>query len=226
MPNVPDLAVTRHPRIRDQVVSILRGAIVNLDFKPGQVLIERELCERTGASRPSVREALRQLEVEGLVESKNGLGTVVRKLTASEIENVYEIRAELEGLAARLFVERATDENRSHLRAALDELRVATGEGLGRSAEILDAQNRFYSALFTGAVNPLLEQLIQGLQVRVAQLRATTLQAEGRAEESLAEFERIVQAVESGRPDAAERAAVTHVQRAAQVMQTPEKDTA
>jgi DNA-binding GntR family transcriptional regulator len=218
MSNVPDLAVTRHPPIRDQIAAILRTAIINLDFKPGQVLIERELCERTGASRPSVREALRQLEAEGLVESKNGRGTVVRELTPYEIENVYEIRAELEGLGARLFSERASDEQRSELRAALAQLSTATAAGLGHSADILTAQARFYRAVFMGAANPLLEQLVQGLQVRVAQLRATTLMAPGRAEESLAEFERIVEAIEDRAAAKAEAAAVLHVQRAAEVM--------
>jgi DNA-binding GntR family transcriptional regulator len=223
MSDIPDLAVTRHPPIRDQIASILRTAIINLDFKPGQVLIERELCERTGASRPSVREALRQLEAEGLVESKNGRGTVVRTLTATEIENVYEIRAELEGLGARLFSERASDRDRTELKDALDQLRDATSEGLGQSAGILTAQSRFYGVLFTGAANPLLEQLVQGLQVRVSQLRATTLLAPGRAEESLAEFEQIVRAIEMNDPMAAEQAAVVHVRRAAEVMRSVEE---
>lgn len=224
MSNVPDLAVTRHPPIRDQVAAILRNAIVNLDFAPGQVLIERELCDRTGASRPSVREAIRQLEAEGLVESKNGRGTIVRVLTPDEIENVYEIRAQLEGLAASLFSQRASKEQRAALRRALGELRKATGGGIKNSAGILGAQSAFYTVLFSGASNPLLEQLIEGLQVRIAQLRATTLAAPGRAIESLAEFAEIADAVDAGDAQAAERAAFQHVQRAADVMRLAKSD--
>jgi len=218
MSNSPSLAVTRHPPIRDQIASILRNAIINLDFAPGQVLVERDLCERTGASRPSVREALRQLEAEGLVESRNGRGTVVRVLSATEIADLYEVRAELEGFATRLFSQRATDEQRSGLREAVTALAGATDSGEGRSPRILAAQQTFYSILFAGAGNPLLEQVVQGLQVRVAQLRATTLTASGRAEQSLAEFERIMSAIEAGEAGEAERAAVEHVQKAAQVM--------
>ena len=101
------MAVTRHPSIRDQIATTLRRAIADLELTPGQLLVERELTELTGASRPSVREALRQLEAEGLVHSRNGRGTYVRVLTLPDAQDVYEVRAQLEGLAARLFCERA-----------------------------------------------------------------------------------------------------------------------
>jgi DNA-binding GntR family transcriptional regulator len=218
MTNSPSLAVTRHPPIRDQIASILRNAIINLDFAPGQVLVERDLCERTGASRPSVREALRQLEAEGLVESRNGRGTIVRVLSDREVADLYEVRAELEGFATRLFSIRASDDQRAALRAALAELEEATASGEGRSPRILTAQQVFYGVLFDGAGNPLLEQLVQGLQVRVAQLRATTLTAPGRAEESFREITEIVAAIDAGDAAEAERVAVAHVQNAARVM--------
>lgn len=215
-----DLTVRRHPPIREQVASVLRNAIINADFRPGEVLIERELCERTGASRPSVREALRQLEAEGLVESRNGRGAVIRVLSPQEIENVYEIRAELEGLGARLFCERASDALRGQLKIALETLTAATGGGIERSGEILAAQRDFYGLLFAGAENPLLDQLVQGLQGRIAQLRAATLSVPGRAEESLAEFARVVQAIEEGDPVRAEAEAVEHIRHAAAVMRS------
>ena len=215
-----DLSVHRHPPIREQVANILRHAIVNLDFRPGELLIERELCERTGASRPSVREALRQLEAEGLVESRNGRGTIVRVLSPQEVENVYEVRAELEGLGARLFCERASAAHRDQLRQALQALTAATGGGVANSAEILAAQYDFYSVLFAGAQNQLLDQLVQGLQGRVAQLRASTLSFPGRAEESSAEFARVVQAIDEGDAVRAEVAAVEHVRAAGAVMKS------
>ncbi|MEV1130478.1 GntR family transcriptional regulator [Agromyces sp. NPDC049794] len=218
MSQSPSLAVTRHPPIRDQIAAILRNAIVNLDFTPGQVLVERDLCERTGASRPSVREALRQLEAEGLVESRNGRGTIVRVLTPREVDDLYEVRAQLEGFATRLFSTRATPDQRRKLHEALTELERATTSGADRSPRILAAQNIFYGTLFEGAGNPLLEQVIQGLQVRVAQLRATTLTAPGRAEQSYREFVQIVDAVDAGDEAEAERVAVEHVRNAARVM--------
>jgi DNA-binding GntR family transcriptional regulator len=211
------MAVTRHPPIRDQIASTLRAAIVNLDFKPGQLLIERDLCERTGASRPSVREALRQLEAEGLVESHNGKGTVVRVLTVQEATDVYEVRAELEGLAARLFCERADDAQHGALQEAIERLRAVVNEG-GDSSAILDAQKVFYLVLFTGAGNTFLDDTVRGIQVRVSQLRAMTLSVPGRLAESLAEFEEIATEVGNKRATAAQRAASRHVKRAAAVM--------
>jgi GntR family transcriptional regulator, trigonelline degradation regulator len=210
------MAVTRHPPIRDQIASILRNAIVNLDFQPGQLLVERELCEITGASRPSVREALRQLEAEGLVESRNGRGTMVRVLGVDEVHDLYDVRAELEGLAARRFAERASDDERARLAAALTDLATATASG--SSAAILAAQGAFYAALFAGARNPLLNQMVQGLQVRVAQLRALTLTVPGRAEASGAEFGQIGAALAASDAEAAYRAAVEHVRAAGEVM--------
>jgi len=211
-----NMAVTRHPPIRDQIASILRAAIVNLDFLPGQLLVERELCELTGASRPSVREALRQLEAEGLVESRNGRGTMVRVLGVEEVAHLYEVRAELEGLAAELFTRRADDTTLARLETAVDELAVATDAGA--SAGILDAQRAFYAALFEGAGNPLLDQMAQGLQVRLAQLRALTLTVPGRAEESLKEFQEMGSAIAKRDADAARRTTAAHVRRAGTVM--------
>ena len=210
------MTVTRHPPIRDQIASILRAAIVNLDFEPGQLLVERELCELTGASRPSVREALRQLEAEGLVESRNGRGTMVRVLSVDEVQHLYEVRAELEGLASRLFSERADGAQKQALQAAVAQLREATSAG--GSVAILAAQGEFYTALFAGAGNPVLDHVVQGLQVRVAQFRALTLTVPGRAEESLREFDLIADAIASGDPDAAHRTAAAHVQAAGTVM--------
>lgn len=210
------MAVTRHPPIRDQIASILRTAIVSLEFAPGQLLVERELCELTGASRPSVREALRQLEAEGLVESRNGRGTIVRVLSTDEVEQLYEVRAELEGLGAALFTQRSSAADRTALSAALDALDLATSTG--DSAAVLGAQGAFYGALFRGANNAVLDQMFQGLQVRLAQLRAVTLTVPGRAEESRREFHEIGSAIAIGDPEAARRAAVEHVRRAGVVM--------
>ncbi|MFC5502455.1 GntR family transcriptional regulator [Lysinimonas soli] len=212
-----DMAVTRHPPIRDQIAVVIRNAIVNLDLRPGQLLIERELCEMTGASRPSVREALRQLEAEGLVESQNGRGTIVRTLSAEEAANIYEVRAELEGFAARLFCERADETLQARIADAVQMMERANDGDLD-AASILAAQRSFYQALFEGAGNPLLDQLVQGLQVRIAQLRAMTLEVPGRPRDSLEEFQSLARELSARRRGAAQKVATAHVRRAAQAM--------
>jgi len=91
--------------LRRQVVDELRHSIISGRLRPGARLVERELIAMMGVSRTVIREALRQLESEGLVAMIPNKGPVVRELTLVEAKDLYSIRAVLEGLAARLFVE-------------------------------------------------------------------------------------------------------------------------
>jgi len=205
--------VQRHAPIREQVASILRTAIVELEFLPGEVLVERELCELTSASRPSVREALRQLESEGLVESRNGKGTIVSSLTQPQAQQLYELRAELEGMAAERFIERASDEQRTALRDALT--RIAEAAVKDDHGVVRRANDAFYKVLIEGAGNVFLSETLGGLQRRVSHFRALTMRSPGRAAESAAELTRLVEAVEAGDAAAARRLAIDHVAAAA-----------
>lgn len=206
--------VQRHAPIREQVAAIIRDAIVEMRLKPGQLLIERQLCEMTSASRPSVREALRQLQAEGLVESLNGRGTMVASISRELAGSVYEARAELEGLAAELFAERGTPEQVAELRALVDALTASVRAGESTKA-ILAEKNKFYEVLFRGAGNPILIQLIGMLQRRVSMLRAQTLNQPGRPEQSLAEIQELFAALEARDPQRARKAATHHVKQAA-----------
>ncbi|WP_432927853.1 GntR family transcriptional regulator [Microbispora sp. CA-135349] len=212
-----EMQVQRHAPIREQVAAILRQAIVDMRLKPGQLLIERELCELTSASRPSVREALRQLQAEGLVESVNGRGTIVSVVTPGQARQVYEVRANLEGLAARLFTQYASDEQREALRTVM----AALSESVSREDEpaaIMAVKNRFYDVLFEGSRNEVLQQLVQSLHRRVTQLRARTLASAGRPAQSAAEIKAIVDAIEARDADMADLAARRHVLAAAAVI--------
>jgi GntR family transcriptional regulator, trigonelline degradation regulator len=212
-----DMQVQRHAPIREQVANILRDAIVGQRLAAGQLLVERELCEMTSASRASVREALRQLQAEGLVESHNGRGTCVTVISTATARQVYQVRVPLEGLAARLFAETASDEDRAAFRKAVALLAEETEQGAD-AATLLKAKSRAYDILFRGCGNPVLHQTVQTLQHRVTRLRALTLAQEGRAERSVAEVRAIVEAVDAHDGDAAQAAATAHVEQAARVM--------
>ena len=205
--------VQRQAPIREQVANILREAIVERRLEPGQLLVEGQLCAMTSASRPSIREAFRQLEAEGLVESQNGRGTVVAVVTPEMAAQVYQVRAELEGLAAELFVANASDQQRAELRAAVAEVESAVHED-GSASAVLTAKNQIYEVIFAGAGNPVLHQLLGVLQRRVTQLRALTLAQPGRPEASVAEVKDILAAVEANDPRAARLAAARHVDQA------------
>jgi DNA-binding GntR family transcriptional regulator len=212
--------VQRHAPIREQVAAIIRDAIVNMELLPGQVLIERELCEMTSASRPSVREALRQLESEGLLESRTGRGTVVAAPTRHQATQLYEVRAELEGMAAALFTKRAdADARRAFLEAFVEVEGAATttpGGAASAGTAMLAAKVELYQIMVDGADNEILRELVGGLLRRVTQLRALTMSTEGRMEKSLEEIRAIVNAVVEGDADRAREAAIHHVEQAAQ----------
>src|ERR1700761_7225303 len=118
--------------LRREIETRLRSAITGGRFQTGERLVERELCEMLGVSRPSLREALRQLEAEELVTLVPNRGPIVSEVSIDEAREIYEVRAMLEGLAARLFVRRASNADIAALRKALHELKKAAS---GQSAE-------------------------------------------------------------------------------------------
>jgi DNA-binding GntR family transcriptional regulator len=208
------LKVERTPApVRAQVLDNLRQAILDGRFLPGQRLIERELVELTGVSRTSIREALRELAAEGLVQTIPNKGTVVATLGAEEARQLYQVRTVLEGLAGRLFVENATDAQRRALHRAMTAIeRLAE-----RGASILDAKDRFYDVLFAGGGNVALHQTAIGLHARVRALRSLSLSRPGRAEESVRELREIMAAIDANDAERAELACTRHVANAGAV---------
>lgn len=203
--------------LREQVSDLLRQAIVDMRLAPGQRLIERELVQSLGVSRATVREAIRQLAAEGLVTTIPQRGAVVAVPTLKEAEELYEIRAMLEGLAGRQFVERASEAQLKALRRAHDGIRrVATSTG--ETAAMLQAKDRFYDALFAGAANETIREVLGGLQARITVLRAASMSQPGRVRSTMEEIGRIVEAIEARDAAAAEQACADHVRSAGRVV--------
>ncbi|MEU0497028.1 GntR family transcriptional regulator [Mycobacterium sp. NPDC006124] len=211
-PGGPPATVTRAPAlIRDQVASYLRGQITSMRLAPGTVLIEREICEATTASRATVREALRQLESDGLVSSEPGKGTVVAMLSKQEAMDIYDIRAQLEGLACRLFAKNATPADVEALIDTVDRLRPTVDD----PAAMLQAKVDFYNALFVGARNSELPRMLEGLRRRITLLRVSSLSTPGRPLESLREIEAIRDALVKRDGQLAEQLCKQHIDAAA-----------
>ena len=195
-----------------QVANLLRNEISSRLRQPGERLIEREICEATGFSRPAVREALRVLESEGLVMSSLSRGTRVATLTWLEARDIYEVRGQLESLAARLFTERATTEEKRMLRKAVRAIERAKDD----SGAILDAKEMFYRVLLDGAGNDVLTSTLASLNLRVRYLRASSLSVRGRPAQSLSEIKVLLEAIEGGDAEAASAACLIHVSNAAE----------
>lgn len=201
--------------LRDQVTDMLRQAIINLELRPGQVIIERELVELTHVSRATVREAIRQLETEGLVATTPQKGSVVTVPSLKEVEELYELRRMLESLLARQFAVRGAADEISGLRRAFDDLRQVVERG-GDAREIIFAKDQFYEALFRGSDNVTASYVVRGLKARMALARTVSVSRPGRAETLIDELGEIVNAIECKDADRAEAASRHHIAAASE----------
>lgn len=215
---LPAIAIRKFAApLREQVLESLRQAVIDGRLTPGERLVERELVESLGVSRTVIREALRQLETEGLVANIPNRGPVVRELSPPEAKDIYSIRAVLEGYAAHLFVENADADHRKQLAQALDV--VAGAYERGDVQEVLETKNRFYAVLFAGAGSESLSSMLATLHARIWRWRALGLKHPQRSVESsrasVTNLRALLRAIGDGDGDAAEKVARREAQRAA-----------
>ena len=203
--------------LRQQVLDELRRSIIEGEIAPGSRLIERDLCTRLGVSRTVVREVLRQLESEGLVGMIPNRGPVVRSLGADEARELYAIRAVLEGLAARIFVEQASDAQVEKLLASVSEVESAYAGGDAR--QIIAAKNRLYSVLFEAARGEVLASMTASLHARISRWRALGLthpeRSPDRSAQSVEGLRKLAAAIAARDAESAERLARIEAQNAA-----------
>lgn len=201
--------------VRRQVVEILRSAITSGHFEPGQRLIERDLCELTGVSRASIREALRQLETEGLIETIPNRGPLVSRLTPEDAASIYQIRGALEALAAKLFATVANDQQVQALAAAVSVLEKAyKAQELDA---IVEAKQTFYYILIQGSGNSMIASILNTMNARITMLRRVSLSSPERAPASIREIRAVLRAIKRRDPEAAYAASLHHIEQAAKV---------
>ena len=194
--------------LRQQVVRVIREDILNGKLGPGQRLIETALCEAYGVSRTVIREALRQLESERLINVLPNMGPIVTILTDSEIRAIYVVRATLEGLAAKLFAENATAQDCKALLKLKDRLDKEYRKGDVDSREAIKAE--FYQLLLKGAGNEVLSEQLHSIHARIAIFRRFAFVNEARIEPSIRELETIISAAAQKRDQVAAWAACEH----------------
>lgn len=170
------------PNLRELTTQALRKAILNMHFKPRQQLVERRLCEQTGVSRTCVREALRHLESEGLVERVPNRGLFVATVTPDEARQIYEVRAALESAAGRMFVERADDVHLKQLESALSK--AAKTIHKEPVIDYVRALDEFYDVLLRGSGNDVARRVLRTLRARMNYLRTLTTRAADKAHKS------------------------------------------
>ena len=201
------------PTVRAIVAQKLREAIMSGTFKPGQRLVERELCEMTGVSRPSIREALRLLEADGMVNTVPHRGPVVSTVSLEEARQLYAARAVLEGFAGRECARLRDPAVVRRMGDALTRLKAAFTKA--DMMAVLEAKTDFYAALIGGCHNVFIERMLKPLHDRITLLRITSMSQPKRVNKSLREVTAIWRAIQSGDEDLAERCCVDHIKAAA-----------
>ena len=184
----------------ERVYSQLRQAILDGQIKAGERMREFDLAEQFGMSRTPVREALKRLAVEGLVVDLPSRGLVVSEPSPNEILDAYLVREMLEGLAARLAAERATETDRIHLTAVLRQVQNAIAAGADQQAITLS--NEFDRLLFAATRDRRLSHMIEFARASQGRLLRLSLQYPGRLAQSAEERAEILQAIQLRDPEA------------------------
>ena len=211
----PDaLRIDRPPQtLRGIALDRLRAAIIAGRFPGGTRLVERTLCDQLGVSRSVVREVIRVLETEGLVETLPNRGPVVARLDWAQARQVYDIRRQLEGSAAQACAQVADADVDIALAEALATIRA------GDADAVFAATTRFYEVIFTAAGHAIAWEIVQRLNGRISRLRALTLAAQDRAVPGPERMARIAAAIGARDGAAARRAVEEHLTEAAALAQ-------
>ena len=220
----PALTTVRKTRVFEDVARQIQHLIVEGVLKPGDLLPpERQLAERLGVSRNSVRDAIRALEVVGLVVPRQGEGNVVADVSSEVLVSpiatllfrkrklvgeLLEFRRMFEPALAACAAERATPDEIDHLREILDRQREKALAGESTVQE----DTEFHFTLAIAAGNSVVRALLDVVMELLRETRARSLQVEGRLERSLRGHERVLAAVEAHDPGAAERAVRQHIE--------------
>lgn len=199
--------------LRERVTQVLREAILNLHFEPGEKLVERKLCEETGVSRTCVREALRHLEAEGLVTRTPTRGMFVSVIGPDEARQIYEVRIVLESAMARQFVERASEKQMTTLSAAFN--RVETTSAGKDYLAYARALEKFSASLMEGAGNDVAKQILDMLSARITYLRTITARAAEGQRDSEVLLRKVLDAIQQRNADLAEQCSRAFVQHSA-----------
>jgi len=186
--------------------SMILEAIDIGTYRPGDRLVESELAERFGVSRTPIREALQRLETQSLL-MRDGRSLIVASLDHNQMAELYVVRGELEGLAARLAARHATAEDVRVLREMVD----ADNTLAGTPNALARANKRFHKQIHLASHNRYLVQQLDLVHRSMALMATSSLAVEGRGEIAQAEHDRIVQMIEARDEDGADEALRTHI---------------
>ena len=202
--------------LRDVVFNTLRQAIITGEFAPGERLMEIVLAERLGVSRTPVREAIRKLELEGLVVMVPRKGAEVARITEESLKEVLEVRCALEELAVVLACQRIDGEGKENLIKAHEEFVAAVKEK--DILEIATKDEAFHECIFELTNNKRLLQIITNLKEQMYRYRMEYVKDRTFHQDLVSEHERLLDAILNGNDKEAELIMKNHIHNQEQII--------
>ncbi len=198
--------------LRNKVFSQIQNDILNGHYEPGESLIEKKLSDELGVSRTPIREALRQLELEGLVSSIPNKGVIVKGVSTQDIRDIYSIRMLIEGLAVRWATEKITEREIAELKEAveLEEFYTAKND----NSHLLKFDTRFHDIIYKACKSRMLMHTLSTFHHYVQKAREVSMSSPERAREVLVEHKAILQAIYDRNADKAEQLTIEHIKNA------------
>ncbi|WP_313151738.1 GntR family transcriptional regulator [Lacrimispora sp.] len=195
--------------LRDVVFNTLRQAILKGELAPGERLMEIQLAERLGVSRTPIREAIRKLELEGLVLMVPRKGAEVAKISEKSLRDVLEVRRSLEELAIELACQRMTPEAVEELEIKQEEFKEAVEKG--NAMEIAETDEAYHDVIYKGTCNDRLVQMINNLREQMYRYRLEYIKDEDKRQILLLEHDNILKAVRQRKVQEAKEAMREHI---------------
>ena len=197
--------------LADQVFDHLETDILSGKYSRGEILTESKLSQELGVSRTPIREALRRLEQEHIIE-ETGKGSVVIGISEKDVDDIFVIRKQLETLAAGIAAENCTDEQLSKLRETLElqEFYLEKGD----AEQIKQMDNRFHYIVYRLSGSTVFYDILVPLHKKIQKYRKIAVQSSGRAKASVEEHRKIYEAIASGNKALAEKYVLEHVENA------------
>ena len=204
-----ELEMNEYLPLRDVVFQTLRQAILRGELEPGERLMEIQLANKLGVSRTPIREAIRKLELEGLVLMIPRKGAEVAEITEKSLRDVLEVRSSLEDLAVELACERIGEEQIEELKKAAEEFKEALQSG--DLTEYAEADVKFHDIIYHATENQKLVQLLYNLREQMYRYRVEYLKRSEVHQTLLDEHQHIIECIEKHDKEAAKMAIRTHI---------------
>lgn len=208
-----DLSLGNDVSLRNKVFKYIKAQIINGHYQPGESLVESKLADELGVSRTPIREAIRLLELEGLVETIPNKGAIVLGISDKDVEDIYAIRKLIEGLAARWAAERINAVDKKELQKTIDLMEFYAQKG--DLDELADLDNKFHQIIYEASGSKILNLTLSNLHQYVQLARLESLRVPNRLKQTLSEHHAILDSFLSGDLDRAEATLAEHVQNAA-----------